>query len=117
MNARARFPTDVPDRLAFHLENWADFMRTGSTRGLGAPTTAAGCIGGGYSNSFDDMCLEADSRAAKAMNGLIESLTPGQQAAINHKYLYAVYRFRDLDSTFREACIRLERWMPTRGLV
>jgi len=119
MNAPARFHAtpEVSPRLDWHLDNWASYMRTGGTRGLGAPTSACGFVGGGYNNDFDSMCLEADSRAAKAMDGLISSLTPAQQAAISHRYLHAVYRFRDLEAIFAEACYRLEAWMPSRGLV
>jgi hypothetical protein len=109
--------SDVPERLDWHLLNWRDYMRTGGTRGLGAPTKSAGFMAGGYNNDFDSMCLEADSRAAKAMDGLISSLTPAQSAAIHHRYLTAVYRFRDFEAVFAEACARLEAWMPSRGLV
>ena len=117
MNARFHQTLDVPERLDWHLLNWRDYMRTGSTRGLGAPTSACGFVGGGYNNDFDSMCLEADSRAAKAMDGLISSLTAAQQAAVHHRYLTAVYRFRDFEQVFSEACARLEAWMPSRGLV
>lgn len=121
MNAPARFheTPEIAPRLEWHLLNWRDYMRTGGTRGLGAPTSACGFVGGGYNNDFDSMCLEADSVAAKIMDALILSLTPVQQAAVNHKYLRAVYRFPrgNLESEFLLACARLERGMAARGLV
>ena len=111
MNAPQRFHAlpEPSDRVARHLENWRDYMRTGGTKGLGAPTKAAGFVGGGYNNDFDSMCLEADSVAARAMDALILGLTPVQQACIHHKYLSAVYRFPrcDMESEFLVACARL----------
>lgn len=115
----ARYPQDVPDRLAFHLENWADYMRSGGTRGLKAPSSACGFVGGGYNNDFDSMVLAADRQAAEIMDALISGLSPVRQAIINHKYLCAVFRFPrgNAEAEFQAACVLLERGMATRGLV
>lgn len=119
MNARTHFPQDVPDRLAFHLENWADYMRSGGTRGLKAPSSSSGFVGGGYNNDFDSMVLAADRQAAEIMDALIAGLSPVRQAAVNHKYLCAVYRFPrgNLEGEFQAACVILEAGMAARGLV
>ena len=79
-------------RLDWHMRNWVRWMHTGQMV-EGFPTTAAGCVGGGYSTSFDDMCDSADESAGAAVGALIESLTAIQGAAIQHCYLQAVYRF------------------------
>ena len=109
----------IDDRLAFHLENWRDYMRTGGTRELKAPSGASGCVGGGYSNSFDDMVLHADRQAAEIMDAMIQSLTAVQQAAIHHRYLHAVFRFpRDnYAESLLLACTKLRAGMSARGLV
>jgi hypothetical protein len=109
----------IDDRLAWHLENWRDYMRTGGTRELKAPSGAAGCVGGGYSNTFEDMVLHADRQAAGIMDAMIQSLTLVQQAAIHHRYLRAVFRFpRDnYAESLMLACAKLRAGMSGRGLV
>ncbi len=109
----------IDDRLAFHLENWRDWMRSMGMKELRLPSGAAGCVGGGYSNSFDEMCQAADRNAAEIMDAMIESLVPVQQAAIHHRYLRAVFRFprgnyeQQLDAAFT----KLRAGMSGRGLV
>lgn len=107
----------VPERLDYHLANWADWMRSGSTRGLKAPSASCGFVGGGYNTDFDSMVREADSRSAAAMDALIRGLSGVHQAAIHHRYLHAVYRFRDFDLQFRTACERLAAGMSSKCLV
>ncbi len=109
----------IDDRLAWHLENWRDFMRSGGTRELKAPATSSGFVGGGYNNSFDDMVLYADRRSAEIMDALVCSLPPVQQAAVHHRYLHAVFRFpRDnYAESLMMACAKLRAGMSGRGLV
>lgn len=109
----------IDDRLAWHLENWRDYMRTGGTRELKAPSGAAGCVGGGYSNSFDDMVLHADRQAADIMNAMINSLTAVQSSAIHHRHLHATFRFPrgNYAEALASAYIRLKAGMSGRGLV
>lgn len=103
-------------RLEWHLANWKRFMHSGHLTD-GYPQTAAGCVGGGYSTSFEDMCDSADSAAAEAIGALIESLTPIQSAAINHRWLRAVYKFPrgNYDTSLLDAMDILGAGMLRRG--
>lgn len=109
----------IDNRLAFHLENWRDWMRSGGTRELKGPDHAAGCVGGGYNNDFDSMCITADRQSAEIMDAMIQSLTAVQQAAIHHRYLHAVFRFPrgNYAEALLLACTKLRAGMGARGLV
>ena len=82
-------------RLDELLNLWERWMSPGakSVMDLGYPNTATGCVGGGYSTSFEDMVDQADGRAAEAVNAAIEGLPMAQQAAVYNKHLFSVYRF------------------------
>lgn len=76
-----------------HLDMWKSWMRSRS-EARGSLSKASGFVGGGYSQSFDDMCLAADSSAIRATDSIIEGLPPAQRAAVWHwAGLTAVYRF------------------------
>jgi hypothetical protein len=92
MIAAPEFGGMAGERVDWHMRNWVRWMHTGHLAD-GYPETACGCVGGGYSTSFEDMCESADAAAAEAVGALIESLTPIEGAAVNHRYLRAVYRF------------------------
>lgn len=82
------------DRLDFYLSLWQTYMHTGSnTRGY--PGRAAGFSAGGYSQDFDDMVDSVDRRAAEATDAVIRGLPMDQQCALHHRYLAAVFRFRN----------------------
>ena len=86
----AQFGT--PERVEWHLVNWAMWMRSGREGdGFGEST---GVSSGGSSQHFEDMCDESDKRCAKITNTIIEDLGPGEQMAIHHAYLHAVFRFQ-----------------------
>lgn len=80
------------------------------------PDGACGCVGGGYSQTFDDMLLAADARAAEAVDACIESLRPIQRCAVLHKHLCSVFRFRDLEAHYLEARAALGIGLPKRGV-
>ena len=108
----------LDDRTEWHLLNWRDWMRSGE-HVRGYPHGAAGCVGGGYTSDFDDMVASADRRCAAIMDALIGDLTPGQQCAIHHVYLMAVWRFRDaetLEAVLEGAKAELRKGMDRRGL-
>ena len=110
----------IPDaRLAHHLENWCTWMHTGATEYLKAPGKSCGFVAGGYSTDFEEMCMVADRQAAEIMDALITSLQPIQRAAVNHRYLRAVYRFpkSNYDEILHGAFDRLRAGMAERGLV
>lgn len=104
-------------RLDELLGLWVRFMKGGEyLRELWYPDEACGCVGGGYSQTFEDMVDAADARAAEAVNGAIESLPACQQCAVFHMHLYAVYRFRDpLEDVYAAARQTLKAALPSRG--
>lgn len=111
-------PLTLDDRrLDELLSLWARWMGDASPlRELWYPDRAAGFVGGGYSLTFEDLIDAADARAAEAVNGAIDSLPPIQQCAVLHVHLRAVYRFRDLQATYRGAREALRVALPTRGV-
>lgn len=105
-------------RLEFHMDNWRRWMRCDDVT-TGAPNKAAGCVGGGYSQSFDDMADASDVRCAMIVDALVSSLTHIERAAVNHKYLYAVFRFHhqaSFESTLQRARTKLAEWLVARGV-
>lgn len=105
-------------RLDELLSNWARSYRDGGVlRSLWYPDTAAGCVGGGYSQTFEDMLETKEQREIEATDGAIESLEPIQQCAIFHVHLYAVYRFaRSVEHIYAEAREALRVALPMRGI-
>ena len=110
-------------RLEFHFDNWRRWMRHDAATD-GYPGKAAGCVGGGYSQSFDDMVDAADIRCAMIVDALVNSLTPLERAAIYHRYLYAVFR-HGRDEAERQTFLRLAtararlkvaEWLVIRGV-
>lgn len=82
-----------PDRLEFHLENWSRYMRSPGLM-IWYKNKASGTVGGGYSQTFDELCDGADLACAEAVNAIINGdLTPAESCAVHHEYLEAAYRF------------------------
>lgn len=104
-------------RLEWHFDNWRRWMRKDDVTD-GAPGKACGCVGGGYSQTFDDMVDAADVRCAGIMDALVNSLTPAERAAIYHEYLYAVFRLTrgNFAQTLETARLRLAVWLVARGV-
>jgi hypothetical protein len=105
-------------RLDELLGLWTRWMQSSQPlRELWYPDGATGCVGGGYSQSFEDMVEAADARAAEAVNGAIESLSPAEQCAVTHMHLYAVYRFREpVAVVYGRARQALRLGLPMRGV-
>jgi hypothetical protein len=103
-------------RLEWHLDNWRRYMRRDNVTD-GYPGKAAGCVGGGYSQTFDEMADASDVRVARIVDALVGSLTNVERAAIYHRYLYAVYRFRlDVETVVNRARLRIAQWLVARGV-
>lgn len=104
-------------RLEWHFDNWRRFMRKGSVTD-GYSSKAAGCIGGGYSQTFDEMADASDVRVARIVDSLVASLTPIESAAIHHQYLYAVFRHGrgELDQALQRGRLRIAGWLVLRGV-
>jgi hypothetical protein len=119
MAAVLALPTELGERrLDELLDLWASWMRSSQPlRDLWYPDGACGCVGGGYSLTFDDMVEAADQRAADAVNAAIESLRPIEQCAVTHIHLFAVYRFREpVEHVYLAARDTLRIALPARGI-
>lgn len=103
-------------RIEFHLLNWARWMKD-DVFTEGYPRRAAGCLGGGYSRSFDEMVDDADVRCAMALDALIGGLEAPEAAAIHHVYLSAVFRFvrAEIETLLSKAKRKLESGLKARG--
>ena len=110
-------------RLEWHFDNWRRYMRRDSVTD-GYPGKAAGCVGGGYSQSFDDMADASDVRCARVLDALVSSLEHMERAAVYHQYLYAVFRHgRDPDEAkgmlkqaLYSARLKIAGWLVVRGV-
>lgn len=104
-------------RLEWHFDNWRRYMRRDSVTD-GYPGKAAGCVGGGYSQSFDDMADASDVRCARVLDALVGSLTLLERAAIYHQYLYAVFRHGGdaLPQALASARLKIAGWLVIRGV-
>ena len=111
-------PAELDERrLDELLRMWEGWMAASPLRELWYPDGACGCVGGGYSQTFEDMVEAADCRTVEAVNGAIESLSPMQQCAVMHVHLYAVFRFRrPVDEVYGEARGALRIALPARGV-
>lgn len=105
-------------RLEFHFDNWRRWMRKDDVTD-GAPGKAAGCVGGGYSQTFDDMADASDIRCARIVDALVSSLSPVERAAVYHEYLYAVFRSgrnSNLEQSLLRARTKVAEWLVIRGV-
>jgi hypothetical protein len=91
LNGSVSIAFGTPDRVEFHLENWARRFKhsvtPGSVGGSGSPEYMG-------SSDFDGMCLEMDKTTARTVDTLIEDLPAVQKYAIHNTYLHSVYRVR-----------------------
>lgn len=104
-------------RLEWHFDNWRRFMRRDSVTD-GYPGKAAGCVGGGYSQTFDDMADASDVRCARIVDALVSSLEHLERAAIYHQYLYAVFRHGrgQLEQALQSGRLKIALWLVIRGV-
>jgi hypothetical protein len=123
-NSAPRTIGGMPEgRLEFHFDNWRRWMKKDEVT-VGAPRTAAGCVGGGYSQSFDDMADASDVRCARIMDALVSSLEHMERAAIYHRYLYAVFQYGSnpeetrvlLSRSMYSARLKIGAWLVVRGV-
>lgn len=82
------------ERLTWHFENWAYWQRAiASDYGEGyshKDSSGAECYGSW--NTDDRAYDELTAGLAAAVGACLESVTPGEFAAVRHKHLEAVYR-------------------------
>ena len=103
-------------RLEFHLDNWRRYMRS-DVPVDGYPGRSAGCLGGGLSATFDELVDAADARCARAVDALMQGLGNSERAAINHVYLYAVFRFprSNLRELLESGRLKVAKGLVSRG--
>ena len=97
-----------------HLRNWADWQRGG-----GRPDALPGVASGGMCSEhsdFDDMCASMDIDHARITDAVIRDLSPAESCALHHKYLHAVYRFRDLLGVLAIAKLKVRAGLAKKGI-
>lgn len=114
MSAPERF--HAPDQTERLLLDWARWMRRGVLTG-GYLNSAVGCVGGGYSTSFEDMLEATQVRIDRTIDAIIHGLPPAQICALHHAYLNAVYRFRDFEPTLLQAKAQVGIEARRRGVL
>jgi len=64
------------------------------------------------------MADASDIRVARVVDALVGSLEPIQRAAINHRYLYAVFTFPrgNFEQILCSARFRVAGWLVVRGV-
>jgi len=107
-------------RLMWHLENWVEWMtNNASGHRLGYPTHSLMIASGGSANSeaFELMCDESDITCAKAIDGIIDSITLPQRTAINHAWLKVKHHYPTHELDLLEAYENIIRLCNKRGLI
>jgi hypothetical protein len=104
--------------LMRHLANWADYMKQ-PTHKLGYPSQSLCMNGGGGSSDdeFEILCDEVDTRCAKIMDGIIDSISMPQRVAVNHVWLHVNHFYPTQDLDYEEALERINRLADKRGLL
>jgi hypothetical protein len=109
----------TPDRVEFHLANWARWMRTGQAV-QGHASESCGLSSGGTSKGFDEMVESEDRRCAQIVDAVLDNLPPVQRIAIYiHKGVMGrVFEFKRM--TFHQALTEgkaaLGRELSRRGV-
>lgn len=105
------------ERLAWHLGNWADYMKQPSSK-LGYPSKSLCMSSGGASgeDEFDILCNEADVNVAKTMDGIIDSITLPQRVAVNHVWLNVKHHYPTQELDLEEAYKNIIKLCLKRGV-
>lgn len=105
-------------RLDWHLENWTLYMKRDSNK-LGYPQRSLCIAGGGESvrDAFEIMCEESDIVSAKAMDGIIDSISRPQRTAINHVWLKVSHHYPTQELDYGEAREAIIKLANKRGLM
>lgn len=106
------------EAVIVELEDWARWMQ-GYKMKLGYPSRSAGMESGYVSQSFDEMCEQADQVRCRIVDCAVNDLeAPALKAAIHHRYLGTVVRFprNNLPELLLEAHIAVEKNLRKRGI-
>jgi hypothetical protein len=106
-----------PDRVEWHLWNWTEWMRHSRSPGA-LPKRASGGCSGYRSYDIEYEYAEADRVAAVAVQAIIDGMPPRQRTAVyvEHGVMSAVYRVRDHDAAYTDACNILGAQLASRGM-
>jgi hypothetical protein len=106
------------DRLEWHLENWATWMKRESNR-LGYPSKAL-CFSSGGSSGADEfqiMCDDSDTRSASIVDKVIDSISSPQRTAINHHWLQVKHHYPTHELDLELAYESIIKILDKRGVV
>ncbi len=109
----------TPDRIEFHLANWARWQRSG-TAVDGHARESTGLSSGGTSKGFDEMVEAEDRRCAQVVDVILDNLPPVERMAIymERKIMGRVFEFKRM--TYHQALtagkLALGRELARRGV-
>ena len=105
------------ERIEWHLWNWTNWMQQPSRQGTFSNRASGGLRG--YTNfDIESEYEEADRVAAAAVQAILDGMTQRLRIAVyvQHGVMSAVYRVRDADAAYVEACSLLGAQLARRGL-
>jgi len=108
-----------PERIDWHLRNWARWMRTGQeVDGHARESTVVS--DGGTSRGFDEMVETEDRRCAKIVDAILDNLPPAERMAIYQEkgITGRVFRFERVSypQALSDAKAALGRELSRRGV-
>lgn len=120
MNAEGGSFEMTDDRLFWHLSNWSEWQKQDGV-GIGYPRFASGGMGvsHGIGERFNLNVSEADARCARAVEAILEGVTPAERCAVHHVHLHAVYRFgreTSVEAAYDRAVEKVRKGLRARGI-
>ncbi len=108
-----------PERVDFHLWNWAQWHRRSREHGIGYPSRSA--VGENYTTNsdFDSMVEGAYKQAARATDTVIDDLPTLYKIAVYAQHLEGKWFLEDLARAlyYRAACDLIGKALDKRGVV
>jgi hypothetical protein len=106
-------PEDV--RLDFLLAAWSVWMRQGSV-GRGLPTKSVG-LRSTSGQDFESMLAAVDTRLARALDAIIDSLQPRYRDALHHRWLRSAWTWGEAwEVDYQAARDEVRRLMRKRNI-
>lgn len=109
----------TPDRVEFHLANWARWMRSGQEVD-GHAGRSSGMSDGGTSKGFDEMAEAEDRRCARIVDVILDNLAAPLRMAIyiERRIMRQVTRFdsANYELNLRAAKATIGRELSRRGV-
>ena len=113
----------APDRITWHLENWA-YWQSDRTVSMGRDYSdrASGPLGHSLRSDFDSMCDAADKRCADAVDAILsDECTPLERQVVTHLHVAAVFRFPRLGhaatDAYASARLKVGKGLDRRGIM